>query len=217
MLTPDLLQQRLKDWTAEFSSASRATAPSPIDLYQRTFGLIHTLKASIQLSEDTAIQGLHDTALGSDEILVKLAYGEFELAPSANANLHKLVAALDALEPLEVFLKTALPAAVSLREASVPLLELPFAWDALSRARARSCTKHGYRFFQRQDSITLASLPSVDAATNREIGSLGGIVVVRKLDPGQAVGTDLMLSSNVIVAIPSGSAAPAPPWQPVRL
>ncbi len=215
MLTPDLLRQRLKSWTADFRTATRASSPSPIEMYQRVFGLVHSLKASIQLSEDPSIQRLIATTLASDEILVKLAYAELELAPAANTNLYKLTAALDSLEPLEVFLKTALADALSISDTVVKLLELPFAWDALSRARARSATRHGYRYFRRQDKTTLTGLTAFDAALNQELGVAEGLVVVRKLDPLGAQGTDLGLNVTVIAGIPKGGAELPGSWQQV--
>ena len=209
MLTPDALAVRLKDWATDFRANIRASDPSPIELYQRIFGLVHSLKASIQLSEDTAIQGLNDTALASDEVLVKLAYADLELTQTANANLYKLASQLDALEPLEVLLKTALPDAAPPTCLVPKLLELPYSWDAMSRARARSCTSHGYQFFTREDTTTLTTLPRLDSTIQAALAAVFGLVVVRRLDALAPQGTDLALNASVIAAVPAANSVEA--------
>lgn len=183
MLTLESLAERLSAFSVDYLSRSPEQKNSPIVLYQSLFGFLHNLKSSIHLSEESNIISLLEIVLESEAVLRRLAQDEIELPADQNAALHKLASHLDSVESLALFLKTVASKTLEVTPTLLSVYSSPYPWESLSRARASSAIRHGYRFYVRTTRETLDKLTAYDEKTRVELAPIGGIDVVRSLQP----------------------------------
>lgn len=204
MLNLEQLKTRLMLWSAEYRAAHPRREPSPIVLYQSLFALVHDLKSSVLLSDDPQIKGLNELVLEIEVRLRALAYDELELDGAGNDGLFKTACGLADLESLQYFLESTGKSASKPKTAEPAVLKLEFPWETMARARARSASRHGYRFFVRDEAISLAGMTAHDRQLRDELRPDDGILVIRRLDPRpQSQGTDLEMDARLLAAFPT--------------
>jgi hypothetical protein len=214
-VTPDSLVSKLTIWSSRFSAAAPPSGPSPIALYQELYALVHDLKSSLGLALDPQLGATLPLVTSIDAVLRPLAESDLELSPESNELLAATARSLSSLEALATLLTTEArraetPAAVEPSE-----LALPYSWDSLSRARAKSCARHGYTFFTRVDETTVAGLTALDRQITDELRPSKGILVARKLDmaSGAPAGNSVALVAKTLAALPAGRPVPSALWR----
>lgn len=229
MLTLETLRTRLSEWRKRFSATIDFSAPTsdrlarlaPILLYQSFFGLMHDLKTSVHLSEDEQVRALAGTVLASDAHLYRLAYDELELAAPDNDALYALGKSLDSLASIEQLLGASVARAQTpASEKKLPLFEEPFPWEGLARARATSCARHGYFFFERDDQLVLSELPQHEERLSAAVRQNHGVIVVRRIEvsvsANPATDTSFPLTTRTLAAFAPGGEVLGAPWEPVK-
>lgn len=208
MLNYEMFQSRLTEWSTRFpQSVGELTleSPSPIALYQHIFGLIHDLKSTVQISEDTEVRGLYDTVLASDAVLNRLAFGEIELDHGHNSKLYLLASQLKSLESLQVFLETSEKHSTNVSKSPHPPYPQRFPWEGLSKARAQSCFRHGYLFYLKTIEVALSELGHLDSKITNDLKAARGHLIIRQIEtivPNAAQSAELLLRTTTLVAIP---------------
>lgn len=161
--------------------------PSPILLYQELFGLVHDLKSTVGLSEIPEVTRLAPVVGAADAWLRPLALGSNELAAPRNQELLRLALDLRSIDQLGNFLggEAGAPAVSGRATPELPakLQGLSYSWDALSKARAMSCHRHGYVLFEASGDMPLRDVTAYEEALEEEIHARGAIGVARLVEP----------------------------------
>ncbi|MEW6056333.1 MAG: hypothetical protein AB1540_06935 [Bdellovibrionota bacterium] len=197
MLTIELLKNRLSESSQKYKTRWPKLAGSPIALYQELFSLAHDLKGSAHLSTDGGVVKTLNTILNIDALLRRLAYDEVELDQITNQKLHTLAQDLNDIELVENFLKKAMQSAQLNPNTTPKVCSLSYSWEAMSRARARSCERHGFSFYERKGQTLLNSLNAHEARLQEELRDHSAILIARKVDPvidAKTSSTEFLLS-----------------------
>jgi hypothetical protein len=210
MLTIELLKKRFVDWQTELPSRIPASSELlSICLVQSIFELLHSLKSSFALAEDDALVKLLPRLEKIEETFRAMAYGLMIYAEKETNELYTLCNAPELkFELLEGFIKTH-GAGTQASAFCSPLLEKPYPWDALAKARAEASFRAGFKTYSQTAKIPLRELTNHDNQVRKLILRLGGIPLVRKLTPQGTVGNDLLLESELLAAfaVPPGGSA----------
>lgn len=180
MLTPEVLEQRIRKWSQGFAQKYSVPKSSPIYVYQEVFALLHELKSSVQVTVAENVHTLEELIVDLENKLRTLAHDENELNKQDSLNLHQLSTSLESLESIFSFFSHITVQEVSSTSQSFfSNISEDLVWDSFSRARASSCLRHGYRFFKRELQIALTELKKHDADLNLALSSEDSILILR--------------------------------------